>query len=135
MIVTGIVTKGYGWASQAIHLQKENLKKYNIPDLENYYEGTINVNIKPKKMKIINPDYKIPPFDWGAGFKEGFSIVRCTIKYKNIEQEGLIYCPMPTDRKVYPEDDIIELLTFKIENLIHGEKISIEFDERRVIFV
>ena len=83
-IISGNVSEGMGLCSGrhprfgpegTIKLQKPFFEKAGIPNISRVHNGTININISPKKFKIHKPDHEVT-CNWFKGYKETFWLVK-----------------------------------------------------------
>lgn len=126
----------YGPESQnkgTIAKQKPYFKSAGVKRSDSWYEGTINLRIEPRKIRILKPDY-IVIAEWKPNITETFWLVDVTMKHKDKCYPAYIYYPCPLPEKTHP-DTIIELLAEKIESLNYGDVASIEFSTEKVKFV
>jgi hypothetical protein len=71
---------GYGAAStNTLPKQWDELIKY-VPELQQCYQGTINVDLNVPVL-ILNPDRTVPPFEWQPNQVEGFAFARVEFEY------------------------------------------------------
>lgn len=135
IVITGKVKQGLRIASgsnldptlklnNTIYLQKPFFEKAHIPNISEFYNGTINLDISPNKFKILQPDYEVT-CEWIDGVTETFWFVEVSINFKNKKYQGYIYYPCPSKVKSH-NDDTIELLSKKIPDLHYDDLISIE---------
>jgi len=91
--IKGKIQKGLGEASHTIPRQKRFFKKY-IKDIDNYYNGTINLLLE-KPIIISHPDIITEPIEWTKGFKEKFLFLNIKLEveasFQNAVYNGLIY--------------------------------------------
>ena len=140
-ILKGKVAKGYQIASgsnpdkslklnNTIFLQKPFFKEAGIPDIEKYYNGTINLDISPNEFKIIKPDYEVT-CNWIDEIIETFWFVKIFINFDGKKYRGLIYYPCPSKVKSH-SDYVVELLTKKIPNLNYANLLSVEIPAGKI---
>jgi hypothetical protein len=140
-ILNKIIKKGFEYASGkwnnkpsngSISLLKPFLIKEKIPNIENIYCGTINVNISPKLFEIKTPDYTVE-CKWHPNFpKETFWFIKVIIEYKKQKYSGYIMYPLQSEVKAHKTNDVIELLCEKINGIKYGENISLKFQENKI---
>ncbi|MEZ4752987.1 MAG: hypothetical protein R3A13_01590 [Bdellovibrionota bacterium] len=135
--IKGIVVPGYGVASgisknkkfpdSTIKMQAPFFKKLGL-DLSNYFYGTINLDIAPKKWTSIKPWKNFPQVKWYENYPaEDFSFYRCFIKLSTKKISALIYYPSPeTKISEFHKPNIIEVIAPKIENLTTGLELGLE---------
>lgn len=142
--VKGIIKKGYGVASGkggdkrfpngTIEMQKPFFYKKGL-DLEAYFSGTLNISISPHQYSVKQAKYTFKNLKWAEKEPaEDFSFFDCRIHLKNREvKEGLIYYPHPeTKPEHFQAADILEIITFKIDNLNYGDEVILEVDNQQI---
>lgn len=130
MKIKGKIQDGLHAAStSSIPRQKPFFKKY-LPDIENYYEGTINLLLEAP-LVIHAPDIETEPIEWAEGFVEKFGFLR--IKFETIPSkdsmplDALIYIPYRSPH--YPNPFYKEILAPRI-NLSGIEYCNIIIDKK-----
>jgi hypothetical protein len=94
MIIKGKIQDGLKEAAKnTIPKQKPYFKEY-IQDIDNYYDGTINLLLE-KSLMINRPDIVTKPIEWTPGFEETFGFLR--IKFETIPIQN----SMPLDALIY----------------------------------
>ena len=142
--VKGIIKKGYGVASGkggdkrfpngTIAMQKPLFYQQRL-DLEPYFSGTLNISISPHQYSIKQAKYTFKNLKWAEKEPaEDFSFFDCRILLKNGEiKEGLIYYPHPdTKPEHFQAADILEIITFKIDDLKYGDEVILEVDSQQI---
>ena len=142
--VKGIIKKGYGVASGkggdkrfpngTIEMQKPLFRELGL-DLQPYFPGTLNISISPHQYKVKQAKYTFKNIKWAENEPaEDFSFFDCRIQLKNGElQEGLIYYPHPdTKPEHFQAADILEIITFKIDDLKYNDNIILEVDNQQI---
>jgi hypothetical protein len=141
--VKGIIKKGYGVASGrggdkrfpngTIAMQKPFFLDQGL-DLEAYFSGTLNVSIFPHEYSIKQAKYTFKNVRWAVSEPaEDFSFFDCRIKLKNGELKGLIYYPHPeTKPEHFQAPDILEIITFKIDDLKYDDEVILEVDSQQI---
>lgn len=141
IILQGHVKKGHRIASglnpdrtlalnNTIFLQKPFFEKAFIPNISKVYNGTINIDIAPKKFKIIKPDYEVT-CEWIEGVVETFWLVNVKVCFMKLYYNGYIYYPCTSEIKSH-DDDVVELLIVKISNLQYGEEIMVYVPAKKI---
>ncbi len=141
VILTGKVKEGLRIASglnpgptlklnNTISKQKPFFIKAGVDEIQNCYDGTINLDISPYEFKIVKPDYEIT-CEWSPGTIETFWLVKATIIFQEKTYNGYIYYPCPSPVKNH-KDNIIELLAPKIENIKYNDHSVVEVSVDKV---
>ncbi len=142
--IKGKIKKGYGVASGkggdkrfpngTIEMQKPFFHKQGL-DLEPYFSGTLNISIFPHQYSVKQAKYTFKNVKWAENEPaEDFSFFDCRIRLKNGElQTGLIYYPHPeTKPEHFQAADILEIITFKIDDLEYDEDVILEVDSQQI---
>ena len=103
-----------------------------IPDFSEIYNGTLNVNIHPKKFEIKKPDYEVI-CDWREdGLPQTFWFVNIELNHNENSYEGLVYHPCPRQGKARKRESTFELLFPFIQNLNYGAQVSISYSSDKM---
>lgn len=142
--VKGIIKQGYGVASGrggderfpngTIEMQKPFFRQLGL-DLEPYFSGTLNISISPHQYSVKQAKYTFKNVKWAEKEPaEDFSFFDCIIQLKNGElQEGLIYYPHPeTKPEHFQAPDILEIITFKIDDFKYDDELILEIDNQQI---
>ena len=68
---SGLAYKSPSSRIGTIAKQKPYFKSAGVGRVDSWYEGTINLSIKPKKMKILKPDHVVTA-EWKPNIVETF---------------------------------------------------------------
>ena len=142
--IKGIIKQGYGVASGkggdkrfpngTIEMQKPFFSQQGL-DLEAYFSGTLNISISPHQYSVKQAKYTFKNLKWAEKEPaEDFSFFDCRILLKNGEiKSGLIYYPHPdTKPEHFQAADILEIITFKIDDLNYGDEVILEVDSQQI---
>ncbi len=139
--VKGILVKGYGVASGpssdypygALERQRPIFKERGL-DLGGYFNGTLNIDIRPATFEVVKPEYTFLDVRWtDLHPPEHFSFCRCTVKFGNEEYEGWIYYPHPeTKRRNFQSPSLIEVIAREIPNIRIGDAVQVLINPERV---
>ena len=89
LAIPGHIWKGFGGATNAIELQKPEVRKY-FPQIDECRSGTINVHLQtPLDVRI--PDIVTPPIAWQPGAGERFAITKVELEVLQQHHEAWIY--------------------------------------------
>lgn len=96
-------------------------------DFQDYYLGTINVDIRPYFFQIKKPKHFIENVNWSDFIpSENFYFFDVLVEYDYKIYEGLIYLPDPNTKiEHFQNNSILELILPKLENLKYGDAIFI----------
>jgi hypothetical protein len=134
--VTGTVVAGYGVASGAapdgpypggtIRTQIPYFLARGV-DIRAFVPATINLDISPRHFTMKSPDATLEAVRWTDRIPpETFSFCRCTVTHAGREYRAMIYYPHPETKVEHHHDDsLMELLAESIENLSHGDRLTV----------
>ncbi|MDJ0728522.1 MAG: hypothetical protein QNJ33_00865 [Crocosphaera sp.] len=137
--VTGIITKGHQVASGmakdspypqgTIKMQTPFFKQLGL-DIASFFPGTLNINIRPYKFKLHNPQYTFETVQWNPHSPaETFSFSACQVVYKKAKYAGLIYYPHPETKPTHFQDDsTLEILTQPLDCIEYGQSIQLKLN-------
>jgi hypothetical protein len=132
--VHGTLAKGYKVASGpskdypygALDRQRPIFKAHGL-DLSGYFNGTLNVDIRPATFEMLNPEFTFQHVEWtDLHPPEHFSFSRCRVVFKRIEYEGWVYYPHPeTKLRNFQTPSLIEVITKPIPEIKYGDPLDI----------
>ena len=143
MLLKGKIVKGHGVASGiskttpypkgSLEMQFPFFKKMGL-DLYQFYMGTLNLDIRPYLWKPINPDYYLKHVNWTDQIPpESFMFFECELTFESKTYPGIIYFPDPkTKVQHFQAENMIEVLSTKIDNIIYGKEIVIEILDGKI---
>jgi len=130
----GIIVRGYRVASGpskdypygALERQKPIFKSRGL-NLDAYFNGTLNIDIRPSTFQLIKPEYIFYNVEWtNLHPPEHFSFSRCKVIYKNIEYDGWVYYPHPeTKRRNFQNPSLLEVIAFPIPEVQYGDEVRV----------
>jgi len=141
--LTGVLGKGYQIASGtspitpykdgSISLQKPFFEERGFC-MEGLYLATLNIDISKHEFTIIKPDYVFENLQWEKDFPaETFSIVSCTLIYKQMQYDAFIYYPhVETKTKHLQNKSTLEILAPFVDGISYGDSIELKIDTRKV---
>lgn len=146
IVIEGVIKKGLRIASglsknpkkgsrglvlnNTIFLQKPFFEKAGIPNIIRMHNGTINIDISPKKFKILEKDHEVT-CEWLPDVKETFWFVKGVVEFKDSKYEGYMYYPCPSPIKSH-QDNVVEVLTEKIPDLNYGDSLIFRTSNNKV---
>ncbi len=132
--VHGIVTKGYRVASGpskdypygALDRQRPLFKARGL-DVDGYFNGTLNIDIRPYIFKLMRPEFTFRDVEWtDLHPPEHFSFSRCKIIYRDIEYEGWVYYPHPeTKLRNFQDPSLMEVIADRIAGIDYGDEVQV----------
>lgn len=142
--VKGKVVPGHGVASGknndprypqgTLVMQKPFFKERGL-DLDQFYLGTINVDISPATFSIIKGRYFLKNINWSPFIPpENFYFFDVSVLKNDYRYEGLIYMPDPATKTDHMQNpSVLEvMLKEKIEDLQYGASIDLEIDSNQL---
>ncbi|BAU11032.1 hypothetical protein LEP3755_15250 [Leptolyngbya sp. NIES-3755] len=141
--IDGIVQAGYGVASGradsspypkgTIEMQTPFFKELGL-ELDDFFPGTLNINISPNKFELISPQHTFRNVHWAEGFPpEDFSFTPCQILYQNQAFDGLVYYPHP-ETKIghFQNPSIVEAIAPLIPDLKYGDRVTLRINTNEI---
>jgi hypothetical protein len=142
--VKGILVKGHRVASApsdaypygTLEKQKPYFKALGL-DLEDFYNGTLNISIRPYRFEMKNPEFTFERVAWtDLHPPETFSFSRCAVIYEGKRYTGWVYYPHPeTKERHFQDPSMVEVLTTYISGIQYGDEIEIELNSTEVALV
>ncbi len=132
--IHGILLQGYRVASGpskdypygALDRQRPIFKSRGL-DLSDYFNGTLNIDIRPHTFKLIKPEFTFHHVEWtDLHPPEHFSFSRCKVVYKHIEYEGWVYYPHPeTKLRHFQNPSLLEVIATPIPGIKYGDEVQV----------
>ena len=132
-LLPGILARGYRVASGpsqdypygALDRQRPLFKARGL-DLDGYFNGSLNIDIRPATFSMQKPEYTFPLVEWtNLHPPETFSFSRCRVVYREIEYEGWVYYPHPeTKRRNFQNPSLLEVIARPIPGIVYGEMLG-----------
>jgi hypothetical protein len=144
--VDGVVVQGHGIASGrnphspypagSIELQKPFFKELGL-DLAAYFDGTLNVSIRPYTFTLANPQYTFRQVNWIDVIPpEDFSFSQCKVIYEDKTYDSLIYYPHPeTKIHHFHDPSILEILAPHIPHIMYGDKTHLLLNPHEITLI
>jgi hypothetical protein len=130
----GTLVQGYRVASGpskdypygALDRQRPIFKARGL-DLEGYFNGTLNIDLRPFTFKLIKPEFTFRNVEWtDLHPPENFSFSRCKVIYKEIEYEGWVYYPHPeTKLRHFQDPSLLEVIALPIPEIKYGDEVQV----------
>lgn len=135
MIIEGILAKGLGHATETIPSQKELFKELGLPNVEKFFNGTLNIDISPRKFSVLKYDYFFKAVEWGSknNKAEDFGFIKiAALEYadEHYDQVGYIYVPFNSPHFSNPSQ--FEVISIPIPKIEMGNKIRIHIDSNKI---
>ena len=139
--VNGILAQGYRVASGpsadypygALDRQRPIFKARGL-DLAGYFNGTLNIDIRPYALRMENPEHTFRNVEWtDLHPPEHFSFSRCKVIYKDAEYDGWVYYPHPeTKKRNFQNPSLVEVIATPISGIHYGDTLQIWLNPEEV---
>lgn len=140
----GILMRGHQVASRpskdypysSLEKQKPFFKTLGL-DLQEYFNGTLNISIAPFEFKMTHPEFIFKLVEWtDLHPPETFSFTRCKVYSKGVGYTGWVYYPHPETKKTHFQNpSLIEVITHKIPEIRYGDGLEIEINTDEILVV
>ena len=137
----GIVIQGYRVASGpskdypygSLDRQRPIFKARGL-DLEVFFNGTLNIDLRPFTFKLIKPEFTFRNVEWtDLHPPENFSFSRCKVIYRDIEYEGWVYYPHPeTKLRHFQDPSLLEVIAYPIPGIKYGDDVQVSVNPDRI---
>lgn len=96
-------------------------------DLSSYFNGTLNVDIRPHTFQMLKPGYTFHNVEWTDRHPpEHFSFTSCRVIYKGIEYDGWVYYPHPeTKIRNFQNPSLLEVIAMPIPGLQYDDEVDV----------
>lgn len=140
----GTLARGYHVASGpsqdypygALDRQRPLFKARGL-DLNDYFNGTLNINISPYTFTMQKPEFTFEYIEWtDLHPPETFSFSRCKIVYCEVEYGAWVYYPHPeTKLRNFQNPSLLEVIARPISGIQYGDalKVWVNTDEIEVV--
>ena len=139
--VRGVVVQGYRVASGpskdypygALERQRPIFKTRGL-DLDGCFNGTLNVDIRPRVFKLMKPEFTFQNVEWtDLHPPEHFSFSHCKVRFKDIEVEGWVYYPHPeTKLRNFQNPSLLEVVAYPVESIKYGDEVLVLLNSERI---
>lgn len=139
--MNGILVKGYGVASGpsadypygALERQRPIFRERGL-DLGDYFNGTLNVDIRPRTFELLNPEFTFRDVRWtDLHPPEHFSFSHCMVSFHGREHQGWLYYPHPeTKLRNFQNPSLLEVITDFISDIQVGDALEVLLNPERV---
>ena len=132
--IDGVLVEGYRVASGpspdypygSLERQRPIFKERGL-DLAGYFNGTLNIDIRPYAFKMETPEYTFHNVEWtDLHPAEHFSFSRCKVIYKDVEYDGWVYYPHPeTKERNFQNPSLVEVIAMAIPEITYGDELQL----------
>ncbi len=130
----GILARGYRVASGpsadypygALDRQRPLFKARGL-DLAGYFNGSLNIDLRPATFALLHPEFTFPLVEWtDLHPPETFSFSRCRVVFRETEYEGWVYYPHPeTKLRNFQNPSLLEVIARPISGLAYGDALGV----------
>ena len=141
-LVHGVLAQGYRVASGpskdypygALDRQRPIFTSRGL-DLSAYFNGTLNIDIRPHTFEPIKPEFTFHNVGWtDLHPPEHFSFSRCKIIFDNVEYEGWVYYPHPeTKLRHFQNPSLLEVIAYPIPTLKYGDELDVLLNPEEIV--
>ncbi|MEE8423946.1 MAG: hypothetical protein V3S49_05340, partial [Thermodesulfobacteriota bacterium] len=107
MKIKGIITSNLCEANENIKMQTPHFR--DLPDKEKLYSGTINLDIDPKKFKLLKWHYSYSKVDWGKTIEDFYFIKVRKLGKPNKLKRVIGYLYLPSESPNFQSGSILEI--------------------------
>jgi hypothetical protein len=132
--IHGALVQGYRVASGpskdypygALNRQRPLFKARGL-DLDDYFNGTLNIDIHPFIFTMKKPEFTFEHIEWtDLHPPEHFSFSRCKVIYKEIGYDGWVYYPHPeTKLRNFQNPSLLEVIAETIPGIAYGDEMDV----------
>ncbi|MEW6403969.1 MAG: hypothetical protein AB1649_19415, partial [Chloroflexota bacterium] len=133
-LLPGILVQGYRVASGpsadypygALDRQRPIFKSYGL-DLGAYFNGTLNIDIRPFTFTMVKPEFTFHHVEWtDLHPPEHFSFSRCKVIFNDTEYDGWVYYPHPeTKKRNFQNPSLLEVIAMPIPDIKYGASLQV----------
>lgn len=134
ILLHGILAQGYRVASGpsadypygSLERQRPIFKSRGL-DLDGYFNGTLNIDIRPYTFTLKKPEYTFQDVEWtDLHPPEHFSFSRCRVSYQGVEYDGWVYYPHPeTKERNFQNPSLLEVIATSIPGIRYGDTLEV----------
>lgn len=103
-------------------------------DLDGYFSGTLNVDIRPSRFVMLKPEYTFQHVEWtDLHPPEHFSFSRCSVIYKDVLYDGWVYYPHPeTKIRNFQNPSLLEVIARPIPGIQYGDELDVRVNAAEI---
>jgi hypothetical protein len=141
VLVDGILTQGYRVASGpskdypygALDRQRPFFKEGGL-DLGSYFNGSLNIDIRPVQFSMIKPEFTFYQVEWtDLHPPEHFSFSHCQVIFREKEYDGWVYYPHPeTKLRHFQNPSLLEVIAKPIADIQYGDSLQVLLNPEEV---
>jgi hypothetical protein len=141
MKISGVLLQGYRVASSpsrdypygTLEKQRPFFAAQGL-DLSPYFNGTLNIDIRPFEYKLRRPQFTFQHVAWtDLHPPEHFSFSRCTVVFREVEYDGWVYYPDPeTKLRHFQNPSLLEVIALPIADIQYGDPVDVHVNEEEL---
>jgi len=143
IIISGTVIEGVKFTSGiaancpfpsgTLSMQTPFFKQKGL-DLNENFQATLNVSIKPRTCTLINPEFTFPNVKWYPDHDpDTFSFSRCSIIFEELTIDAFAYFHHPKNREgQFWKDSVIEIIAPYLPGLRYGQTVQLELNPEEI---
>jgi hypothetical protein len=139
--VRGVLVEGYRVASGpskdypygALQRQRPLFKQRGL-DLGGYFDGTLNIDIRPFEFSLLKPEFTFKNVEWTELHPpEHFSFSHCKVIFDRVRYEGWVYYPHPeTKLRNFQNPSLLEVIAPLIPDIKYGDGVEVLINPERI---
>jgi len=96
-------------------------------DLSAYFNGSLNIDIRPATFTMLKPKLTFPLVEWtDLHPPETFSFSRCRVVFRETEYDGWVYYPHPeTKLRNFQNPALLEVIAMPIPEIQYGDTLGV----------
>lgn len=140
-LVSGILAQGYRVASGpsadypygALDRQRPLFKSRGL-NLDPYFNGTLNIDIRPHTFAMVKPEFTFHSVEWtDLHPPEHFSFSRCKVIFKDVQYDGWVYYPHPeTKKRNFQNPSLLEVIAMPIPEIRYGDELQVMVNPQEI---
>jgi hypothetical protein len=133
-LISGTLARGYHVASGpsqdypygALDRQRPIFKARGL-DLNDYFNGTLNIDIAPSRFTMQKPEFTFEHVEWtDLHPPETFSFSRCRVVYGEVSYDAWVYYPHPeTKLRNFQNPSLLEVIARPISGIQYGDDLQV----------
>jgi hypothetical protein len=96
-------------------------------DLSKYFNGSLNIDIRPLQISVRNPEFTCRYVEWtNLHPPEHFSFSNCKVMFRDLEYDGWVYYPHPeTKLRHFQNPSMLEVIAMLIPGILYGDTLQV----------
>lgn len=104
-------------------------------DLDGYFNGTLNIDIRPLTFTMLKPQYTFEHLTWtDLHPPETFSFSRCRVIFRGLGYAGWVYYPHPeTKLRHFQNPSLLEVIALPIPQIRYGKDVQVRVNTEEML--